>query len=171
MTETRDPALLLLEIARKYVGVKEIGGENRGPEVEAFQKAVDGVADREPWCMSFVQHCIQQVEEELKVNSPLLSSEHCLSVWRAAPKECILYHPEAGSIAIWQMNGTLAGHTGIVERVEADAFHTIEGNTSNGSGVVREGDGVYRRVRKRSGSGKMRLLGFLRPFPKYSIAA
>jgi len=57
----------LVEEALKWVGTMEKGGDNKGPEVEEFQKAVDGKAQKEPWCMAYVQFCIKKVEEKLSL--------------------------------------------------------------------------------------------------------
>lgn len=44
----------------------------------------------------------------------------------------------AGGISSWQ-------HTGLVEKVDGNCVHTIEGNTSGASGVVANGGGVCRK--------------------------
>ena len=44
---------LLIHEAKRWVGVTEVGGNNRGQVVEIFQKAVGGVANGQPWCMDF----------------------------------------------------------------------------------------------------------------------
>jgi hypothetical protein len=42
---------------------------------------------------------------------------------------------------------------------------SVEGNTSDGTGINRDGDGVYERMRHIvSGAGVMRHLGFLDPW-------
>jgi hypothetical protein len=40
----------LIEVAEKYIGIKEATGHNDGSEVEMFQKAVDNKAQGESWC-------------------------------------------------------------------------------------------------------------------------
>lgn len=148
----------LVEVAQKYVGVKEKGGDNKGPEVERFQKAVDGKAQGEPWCMAFVQFCIK----EAKLQSKIFESEHCLTVWNKTPKEQRLKEPVPGCLVIWQYGDTTNGHVGIVTAVFKNSIHTIEGNTGDGKGIVREGDGVYARNRSRAGSQQMKILGYLK---------
>jgi uncharacterized protein (TIGR02594 family) len=154
----------LIEVAQKYVGVKEKGGDNKGPEVEQFQKAVDGKAAGEPWCMAFVQFCINVVEAATKQKSKIFESEHCLTVWNKTPVEQRLKEPVPGCLVIWQFGDTSNGHVGIVTAVFKNSIHTIEGNTGDGKGVVREGDGVYARNRSRVGSDKMKVLGYLKVF-------
>ena len=55
-------ARLLIFEARRWVGMTEIGGNNRGQVVEMFQRAVDGKASGEPWCAAFVFFCVGMVE-------------------------------------------------------------------------------------------------------------
>jgi uncharacterized protein (TIGR02594 family) len=154
----------LIEVAKKYVGVKESGGDNKGPEVEKFQKAVDGKASGEAWCMCFVQYCIKEVEKEKNIKSKVFSSEHVMTVWNNTPKELRLTKPEVGSIMIWSFVGTASGHAGFVTKVGPTRVDTIEGNTGDGKGIVREGDGVYERNRSHTGDAKMKVMGWLKVF-------
>ncbi len=154
-------AELLIAEAKKWIGTKESQGDNKGPDVEEFQKAVDGVAAGEPWCMAFVQFCLKKIG-----GSELFQSEHCLTVWNKTPVEHRRKHPVPGVVVIWRMKGTLSGHAGIVTRVNGELMRTIEGNTGPGAGVVREGDGVYEKSRSSypTKHAKMELLGFLWPW-------
>lgn len=162
---TTSPAEELLAVAAKYVGVHEVGGPNKGPDVERFQKAVDGKAQGESWCMAFAQFCIIEVENRYSIKSPVYKSEHCLTVWNQTSSLMRLPKPEVGCLVIWRHGKTSAGHVGIVETLNSDGtLGTIEGNTGAGAGVVREGDGVYRRTRSVTGSGDMNVVGFLRVF-------
>ncbi len=155
----------LLEVASSYVGIHEQGGNNRGPMVEEFQRAVDGTSEGEAWCMSFAQYCIKAAEVSANTDSKVAQSEHCLTVWNNSPSELKSSHPEPGSLVIWRYGSSTSGHVGIVEKVNSDGtFTTIEGNTSSGSGIDREGDGVYRKQRDLDGAGNMRLVGFLKVF-------
>lgn len=156
----------LISEAKKWIGVKEIGN-NAGPEVEAFQKAVDGKASHESWCMAFVQFCVKQVEQTYGIDSDLFKAEHCLTVWHKSPQSIRRTEPAPGLIAIWAHNGGPNGHTGIVIGTDEDnprIFLTIEGNTGDGAGVVREGDGVYMRSRLKHPNGSMTIVGYLDPF-------
>jgi hypothetical protein len=158
----------LCGIASKLVGVKE-SGKNKGKMVEEFQKAVDGKAQGEPWCMSFVQYCIKKTDEFGGISSWIFKTEHVLTCWNKSPKEARLSKPEVGAIVIWNYykNGkpTASGHTGIVEKIiDNKTMITIEGNTSDGIGINREGDGVYRRKRLIGNSGSFVLLGYLKPW-------
>ncbi|NJL36391.1 MAG: CHAP domain-containing protein [Leptolyngbyaceae cyanobacterium RM2_2_4] len=155
----------LVNVAAAYVGVRE-QRHNRGSEVEKFQKAVDGQAVGEPWCMSFVQYCIKVVEENCQVNSEVFKSEHCITVWNRSSQNLRLSAPEVGCLVIWQKGQTTSGHVGIVERVKSQSsFTTIEGNTGGSStGNQREGEGVHRKPRDMNGWGSTRIIGFLKAF-------
>lgn len=169
---------MLVKEAEKWVGVKE-RGHNKGPEVEMFQKEVDGKAQGEPWCMSFVQFCINQVDRDFKKTYPdanrypnwLYKTEHCLNCWNRTATEARINHDlHPGSVIIWQHfknnKATSAGHVGIIRKVLANGdVETIEGNTKHRSGsVVREGDGVFIMKRRLSYSGSFRIKGFLKPW-------
>lgn len=161
----------LVAEASRWVGVRE-HGENRGPEVEAFQRAVDGKAQGEPWCAAFVQFCLKAVDARTtEIPTWVFASESVLTVWNRttmlARRQTLDVLP--GDLILWQHflagKPTALGHVGVVARlISPGKFETVEGNTSDGSGVTREGDGVYRRVRDVSGSGSMRVKGFLRPW-------
>lgn len=160
--------LLVLEASR-WVGVTEKGGNNRGEIVQMFQSVI-GTAQGEAWCMAFQQYCLKWVDRQISLvtawkPSTLTKSEHCLTVWNTSPKAHRLARPERGALVIWQHGTTSSGHVGLIERVEADGmFISVEGNTGDGTGVVRDGDGVYRRARSPAGSGSMKVVGYLAPW-------
>jgi hypothetical protein len=163
---------LLVAESRRWVGVTERGGDNKGQLIEMWQKAVDNKAVGEAWCMGFVQANIAWVDRvaaELGYEigpSQLFKSEHCLTVWNKTPVTCRSFTPVPGYVAIWQHGDTTAGHAGIVSglNLRTRQFTCIEGNTGPGDGVIREGDGVYEKTRSMDGAGKMKLLGFLVPW-------
>lgn len=162
----------LISIASLYVGTHEEGGDNRGSQVEEFQKVAGGHAGQ-AWCMDFVQFCIEQVAEKFKSPSVLWKSQLVMDVWNKTPAMCRLSQPLAGAIMIWEMfdeNGQAlpVGHCGIVTDALADQWvKTIEGNTGPGSSDPnqdRNGDGVYQRVRHIVGTNRMRVKGWLLPW-------
>lgn len=139
---------------------------NGGEVVELFQSTI-GKAEKEPWCMSFVQSLVAFTEWAFHVTSGLAPSEHCLTVWNAS-KSIVVSNPRAGDLIIYRHVGTTQGHVEIIVDVITDkgiqVFHTVAGNTSNGTGVNREGDGVYSKIRPNRTIGDMEIVGFLRPF-------
>lgn len=166
--EARDPRALLIRVAHACIGVRE-EGDNSGHVVELFQRTI-GRAEKESWCMSFVQSCIAYVEQKLGVMSPVIASEHCLTVWQETPaSQRVQNVPKEGAICIWQHGKTSQGHTGITATPVANhLFHSYEGNTTGGvmpgGEIVREGGGSYETVRSLDGAGDMHIVGFLKPF-------
>ena len=141
-------------------GVKEVGGMNRGPDVEKYQKSV-GVAPGGPWCAAFVAWNVMNSRGLSK--PPAWCSGSVATQWHVASKKC---GPEAKTTPleagfktkiqpgwIWcrakdptgakecRAGTWVQGHTGVVVKVDDTGWHTIEGNT-NAAGS-REGDGVY----------------------------
>lgn len=158
-----DPHSFLSYFALGYIGVTELTGHNDGPFVEMFQGAVDGVAQGEPWCMCFVQFCVQQVGQQYGLQSPLAASEHVLTTWNNS-QALRVEQAFPGAVVCWQREGTTNGHAGIVTGVQNGNFTTVEGNTSGGAGLNRDGEGVYEKIRSFSGEPGFILLGFLDPF-------
>ena len=168
---------MLIAEAERWLNVRE-KGKNKGPEVEMFQRAVDGKASGEAWCAAFVCFCVQQVDRiydavygtAKSLPAQIYMTEHCLTMWNKTPEIAridLSLHP--GLICIWQHykegQGTAAGHMGIVkDPLDGDQFISIEGNTENHNSVSREGDGVYTMRRRISHKGKLRIKGFLNPW-------
>lgn len=172
--------MLRFEVKR-WVGTKEGKGDNTGQIVEMFQKAVDGKAQKEAWCMAFIQYCAKKVDEmydEYVQQSTahktwLYPSEHCQTVYNRSPKEALLAEPEVGCVVIfsWWKNGqpTTNGHAEVVTDIEHGQLVTVGGNTSNpedafNESTEREGDGVFMKRRKYPDSqqGSLRILGFVK---------
>jgi len=172
--KNKDPRVLMIEAAKACVGIREKTNKNDGPMVELIQKTLGG-ADKEPWCMAFVQTAIAYAETKCQVKSPLVHSEHCKTVWdRTVKTQRVESHPLPGAVAIWVYEGSSRGHTGIVLGADDNIFQAVEGNTTSGQkaggGIIREGGGVYFTERdlqgfpKLSTRSKMKLVGFLKPF-------
>lgn len=168
---------LLLWLAGNLVGTQEVGGANKGALVERFQKAVDGKAQGESWCLAFLQFCIREVDALGLAHgdmsgSPLPRSEWVKLFWESAPiplKRKPTEAPDPGMLIVWRQYGangqpTDKGHIGLVTGIDPATSHvlTIEGNTSGGAGLNRDGDGVYRRSRNPQGDGPLRVVGYLK---------
>lgn len=153
-----------LETARRYIGVVEVGGDNKGPEVELFQKAVDGKAAGEPWCAAFVQFVVLATEKRVGKASGLFASEHVRTIWNHTPESMRVDEPQPGDLMVWGERDTTNGHIGIIEALlDTSTVQTIEGNTTPDQQFVnREGNGVYRKRRKLQGGQKLQVLGFIR---------
>jgi hypothetical protein len=141
-----------LQIALGEEGVREEGGANRGPKVEAYLARV-GLGAGNSWCQAFVYWCFDEAAKALARVNPLVKTAGVLAHWAKSPVEARVYARAAfdnprlirpGSIFIID-HGHGKGHTGLVTKVLAGEIGTIEGNTnSRGS---RDGDGVYQKTR------------------------
>lgn len=165
---------LLISEARRWVGIQEVGGNNRGQLVDIFLKT-SGMPSGNPWCMAFVEYCVTQVDRmayllnSTTTAAKMAKSARCMTVWEQSPLEVRDALPAPGSIVIWEKHGSTDGHTGVV--IEADpsagVFKTIEGNTSPiGATIEREGDGVYQKSHTMHPTGTMDLIGFIYPWGK-----
>lgn len=158
----------LIEIAKSYIGTKESGGDNKGPQVEEFQKALGGPAVQQSWCTDFIHYCAKKVDAEQGSTYALYPSQLVLEMWEKTDPSLRLVNPEPGCAILWEHykdgHKTGLGHAGIVTRVGVGSVDTVEGNTSDGSGINRDGDGVYSRQRAivSSATSTMKVLGFLR---------
>jgi len=162
---------LLIREAQRWEGIKEVGGDNKGQVVEMLQKAVDGKAQGEPWCLGFAQFCIQQIDLEFDAimmcssnHANLPATEHCMTLWNGVDHIKQTQTPEPGCLVVWAFGDTGNGHIGIVTEVNGDTFKTIEGNTSDGAGINREGNGVYSRERKLTSGENFKIKGFIKPW-------
>ena len=92
------------------------------------------------WCAAFVSWCMMKTfgldtAKKLLKHWPYV---YCPTLGNLFTKHA---NPQRGDIVIFCRNGTFT-HTGIVTKVDGDAFFTVEGNTSGGSGIVPNGGGV-----------------------------
>lgn len=159
--EEKDARTLFRLAAESCVGIKE-SSNNGGPMVELLQETIGG-ADREPWCMSFVQTCLAYAEKKTGIKSPIFESEHCMTTWNETPKKMRVKNiPAMGAIVIWRHGSTQSGHTGLVLEWLGTKFNSVEGNTSDSS--MREGDAVALKQRSAKATGSMKVVGFLKPF-------
>lgn len=151
-------------IAEQEIGVREEGGPNRGPRIREYQGATWLEPDSWPWCAAFICWIIREWLKAEPVRVALKLTKDEGGMWRPrtagafdfvnwAKKKGlkVLTNKEPcmrGDIIVFNFNGS--GHIGLstADRSPAQPIETVDGNT-NGLGS-REGDGVYRKERKRS---------------------
>ncbi len=181
MTQLRTQALQALGLALGYADahVREEGGNNRGPQVEFWQKLAGGIAG-ESWCADF------QFGSDVKAwcqirgiltgktdaeNRAIMLSHadacaadlhiprtgSCAEVANAARAQgrfhSAQFSPEPGDLVLFDFKGEgVPHHVGrVVSRNVDGTLRTVEGNTGPGDGGSQgDGDGVYRRVRPRT---------------------
>lgn len=150
-----------LEIAAGEIGVREKGGKNRGPQVDAYVAAAGLDPNRGyPWCAAFVFWCFHSAAMEAGVPNPCPRTARVGGNPEAPPGlwDRALYYqtdrPSPG--AVFVIIGKHGGHCGFVEHVTVarklpgdipagTVLTTIEGNTNEDGS--REGIGVFRRTR------------------------
>lgn len=144
------PGRKALAEAQRHLGVKERpAGSNRTPFGKWF--GVDGV----PWCNIFVSYCFA-VGARYTICKGFAGAgvyaKGCTYVptteaWlRATGRWIGRSTPAPGDIAIYNWDGGVADHIGIVEAdLGGGTFHAIEGNTSVGNDS--DGGIVMRRLR------------------------
>ena len=139
-------------------------GDNRGPMVDVYLRAVDinplqGTPADRFWCMAFVYWVFKTAASSLNVPSPLPKTGGCAVHWNRSatiPKAVRIRAKDAyadtslvkpGLIFIYDFGGG-HGHTGVVEKLlPGGQVMTIEGNTdATGSG---NGVGVFRLTRRK----------------------
>lgn len=156
------------------LGIRE-KGSNRGELVGYIQGIIgtyvpDGTGDA--WCMSAVQCLVAFLEDFFQVESPVLASEHCVTVHKSAKKVLGLVAPSCEAGTIWNaMHGSgPAGHTGtVLKALDNEKMQTFEGNTGGGS--IREGDGAYVKTRNQKKNGTLTTLGFVYIYPGNKLPA
>jgi len=139
---------LFLAEARDYIGIREIGGDNRGPSVEFMQKLGE-ITPGLPWCAAFVNTVAEIACSKKNIVSPLEKINYQGYVqsyflhaeaqgWLGAPRPghlFMLYYPMKSRYA----------HIGIVDATLEGGLTTIEGNTNDDGS--RNGIGVFQRYR------------------------
>ena len=134
----------LRELYLSQVGVREQGGNNRGPEVKMYLQSI-GLGESYPWCAAFVSWCFQQVEIDAPVSGwvPAFALRDKM-VYKQG--RILKRLPKYGDVMlIWFKRLNRPAHIGFIDEWGDTWVITVEGNTNiDGS---REGDGVYRKRR------------------------
>lgn len=151
--------------ALKYVGTREMPN-NRGDQIDAWNLAA-GAPVGSPWCASFVCAVIKETVNRFHIHPNKLlfvRSAHVKTMWNQN-KTLRERYPKVGFIAVYQRRGTTLGHCGLVISVDAKLEHMelVEGNTSDGQTVDREGVGVFAKFHPVGDRGHFELLGFIDP--------
>ena len=143
------PGRRALAEALRHVGVRESPpGSNRTPFGRWF--GVDGV----PWCAIFASYCFDvgahvvlcRGWQGAGAGPRGVSYVPTLEAWLRATGRWVDANPQPGDLAIFDWDGGVADHVGIVVRpLAADRFATVEGNT--GIGNDSDGGEVMRRER------------------------
>lgn len=140
--------IMALAYSEALRGVREVGGAERGPDVEKYQKVTGALYQL--WCASFVSWCYVSCGVGLvhgkgsAAVAELRTWAQKAGHWRDRTPG---YVPPSGAIVIFKHS-----HTGIVVAGGETSDRTVEGNTWSGNkGDQRNGNGVYLRTRAHDG--------------------
>lgn len=97
-----------------------------------------------PWCDVFVDWCFTEAygvqNARRLLCQPILSRgagcKYSFEYFREAGR--LAFYPQPGDQIFFRRDGNIC-HTGIVTRVADEVVHTVEGNTSDGDGVIPNG--------------------------------
>lgn len=132
-----------LALAIADLGVREQGGNNRGPKVEAYLSMVH-LPPGEPWCMAALFTWFELAARKGGYVNPVPRTGSALRCWRLSEPICRDSNPSVGAVYVLQHSED-SGHVGIIEAVNDDGtISEISANT-NAAGS-REGDCVARHV-------------------------
>lgn len=132
----------LLWLARRYLFVREVGGQNKGVWVQLFQQYTDThIGDS--WCASYVSYILGLACAGYS-NAPLPRTASCDVLLEYAKSEGICSDlPHVGDVFLLLNSSTDAHHTGFVSVVKSPSLiTTIAGNTSP-DGKSSNGNGCY----------------------------
>ena len=147
----------LVELAKKEVGVEEIGGTNCGPRVNEYKAATWLPPDQAwPWCAAFIDWLVMRAMEEesgrkFTFTRPRTAGAWDLENWsmKQDGSTWTKLNPQASDIAPGDIVIFTFSHVGLAIDAPAKGLvQTVEGN-SNAQGS-REGGGVWKQTRKLS---------------------
>lgn len=144
-----------LQVAKRFIGVREDLGPNRGTVVQKFQRFIGNWMLGQPWCIAFLVFCCRTAAKELGVpcKIPMTASSSHLFRW-AKQHGALLAGPEPGCIGLVRAGGrgdddgrSNRGashiHGFLVHDVQGTEVVTVEGNMGN---AVRWGRRLAKRL-------------------------
>ena len=138
--------VLVVEQARKAIGIREATGQNDGPVVDEILASVGLEGTKAPWCAAFIVWVGDKTFSKILNPYPRSGWSPNFLVKPTWDRERGGRPLEPADVfGIWFNSMGRVAHVGLVEKNEGDWLVTIEGNTNGGGS--RDGDGVYRRRR------------------------
>lgn len=129
-----------VEIALKEVSkhVKEVDGENQGPEISKYKKAAHCKADSTlGWCGMFVHWCYKEAANHFGLNLPFIPESlwrgNKLHKWTLSHPESVVYTCPIEPGDIYVLSKSNMNHIGMVveQMTDASIMQTIDGNQSS----------------------------------------
>ena len=153
----------IVDIATSQVGVREIGGNNKGTDIVKYQQATWLAPNAWPWCAAFICWIIREWVKLPDVKEYMKLTDDKIKTWRPRTAGAFDFAntwakqnnyklldekslAKAGDLVVFDFS-----HIGIVIKDQvkiADHIQTVEGNT-NGKGERDSvaGDGVWLKER------------------------
>lgn len=133
-------------------GICEVGGANRGPWVDEYNRAVGlDPAGAYPWCTSGMYCCFREAARQKRVVNPFPKTAKAVSVYTLADPVCRISNPVPGAVGVlshgraWasEMGGrrrlTDNGHVVIASGFDGPALTACASANTNAAGS-REGN-------------------------------
>lgn len=145
---TKDEIICYLNTAKGEIGVREVGGNNRGKRIKEYL-ATTNLSEGHAWCAAFVCWTLEQcnIKHPRSAWSPTVAQYNI--IYKEGTYDYSDFPSEAFDniyvFGLYKANLKRIGHTGFIIDVKKGAVVTIEGNT-NGEGN-RDGDGVESLIR------------------------
>jgi hypothetical protein len=145
----------LVELAKKAVGVEEVGGTNCGPRVNEYKAATWLPPDQAwPWCAAFIDWLVMRAMEEesgrkFTFERPRTAGAWDLENWsmKQDGSTWTKLNPQAGDIAAGDIVIFTFSHVGLAVGIPAKGMvETIEGNTDGNGSWVGGGVGRIQRM-------------------------
>lgn len=156
----------IVRIATSQVGVREVGGNNLGPEIAKYQRATKEAPGSWPWCAAFTAWVLREALATTEGQIYLTKNGLSLDAWRCKTalafgwlnwgrdKKLTVFdettrgmRAKAGDFVVFDFS-----HIGIVVQDQLpgeDVIYTVEGNTNvAGARDSTSGDGVCKKTRK-----------------------
>ena len=119
------PELPHVAIARKYIGLSEIGATNKHPTIDAWAKSLSGKwLIGQPWCGTFCAQVFKEAGLSTKIPKDFFRAKE----WEKAGTK--LDKPAYGCVVTFTRDG--GGHVGfVVGKTKTGMLKVLGGNQSN----------------------------------------
>lgn len=165
-TLVRNSGVPHLDTAIAYLHVREKTGKNDGVYIDMFHRSVGLKNPRTngyPYCASFVSYALKVTNNQIvKVRSAralAFATKDMIPIVEFLRKKYIL---KPGDIIVFRQGQTAFGHVEIGYMQVVEKFYAIGANTSNGSKVNRDGQGVFPTIRRYQPFANLKIIGILR---------
>lgn len=146
--ENKSKAACVKKWYKNEVGVREVGGNNKGKRIGYYLKTTANLPEGYAWCAAFVYTGCYEcgVKAPKSAMAAVISTGNIIykqNTKRSFPS--IVGKDSVYVFGIYNKSLKRIGHTGFIDKIQSSAVVTYEGNT-NGSGS-RDGDGVEILIR------------------------